>query len=304
MSANIQPPPLPPEDHWYYVENRIQEGPVTAGALRALLSDNIIDAETQVWRTGWREWKPIRETELATGEDAPPKRKDALLIADAQADQMDEEYELHDADAPPTTERMIDWTQCCKLPVTFSVIGLFILNYVFQQFAIEKKPLSTFFPTTGPDLFVLLLAVTYVMVGPVALISQLLGVTFNAAKDTLSYPLYVFRRKIRLSEIRDANSQTITKPAFQITNTIIGMVSVGQIKGLGTTKRYFANMSGDFGSRRIVFHTKSKRDQFFSLLRRYAPQCRITRWYRAESLPPYLENGNVHLRIKFIGAPR
>ncbi|MCG2633234.1 hypothetical protein L6654_42760, partial [Bradyrhizobium sp. WYCCWR 13023] len=126
---------------------------------------------------------------------------------------------------------------------------------------------------------VFFLALAYVVVGPLAAISQLAGVKFDSAQDSLSYPLYVLRRTIRLSEIRDANSQTITKPAFQITNTIIGMVSVGQIKGLGTTKRYFANMSGDFGSRRIVFHTKSKRDQFFSLLRRYAPHCRITRWY-------------------------
>ncbi|MGY2811977.1 hypothetical protein ACVIHF_008707 [Bradyrhizobium sp. USDA 4506] len=45
---------------------------------------------------------------------------------------------------------------------------------------------------------------------------------------------------------------------------------------LGTTKRYFVNLSGNFGSRRIVFHTKNKRDQFLSLIRSFAPQVRIT----------------------------
>lgn len=63
-----------------------------------------------------------------------------------------------------------------------------------------------------------------------------------------------------------------------MTNTIIGLISVGQIKGLGNTRRYFVNLSGGFGARRIAFHTKYKRDQFLSLLRAHAPDCRITRW--------------------------
>lgn len=105
-----------------------------------------------------------------------------------------------------------------------------------------------------------------------------MGTVFDGSKDTLSYPMYVLRRSIRLSEIRDANVQTITKPALQMTNTIIGLISVGQIKGLGNTRRLFVNLSGGFGARRIAFHTKYKRDQFLSLLRAHAPDCRITRW--------------------------
>ena len=142
-----------------------------------------------------------------------------------------------------------------------------------------SKNLASLVPAALEDIIIVAVGVILVILGPLAFFSQILGVSFNAAQDRLSYPLYVFRRNIRLSEIHDANSQTKTKPAFYITNTIIGMVSDHQIKGLGTTKRYFVNMSGDFGARRIVFHTKYKRDQFLSLLRSFAPHCRITRWY-------------------------
>ena len=134
-----------------------------------------------------------------------------------------------------------------------------------------------------PDLrsvatYVVLAALLFLGIGLIALTTQLRGAYFNGPNKLLSYPLTVFRREVRISDIRDANCQTITKPAFHISNTIIGIVSVGQIKGLGITKRYIVNMSGEFGSRRVIFHTKYKRDQFLSLLRSFAPHVRITRW--------------------------
>lgn len=191
-----------------------------------------------------------------------------------------EDDKFHEVEAVGAAKaRMIDWLQCCKLPVAFSLIGFLIVFTLVDKISKGAKTLPNLLPTTREDFLVAGLAVAFVILGPLAFFSQILGVAFNAARDRLSYPLYVFRRTVRLSEIHDANSQTMTKPAFQITNTIIGLVSVGQIKGLGTTKRYFVNMSGDFGARRIVFHTKYKRDQFLSLLRSFAPQCRITRWY-------------------------
>ena len=73
MTLSDQPPPLPTEDQWYYAESGIQKGPIAASALRALLSSKTIDAETLVWRTGWRDWKPVRETDLRVAvQDIPP----------------------------------------------------------------------------------------------------------------------------------------------------------------------------------------------------------------------------------------
>lgn len=279
MSANNQPPPLLPEGHWYYVKDGARQGPITMGTLTTLFSDNTIDAETLVWRAGWRDWKPIRETELDGIVSSVLSKSEST--GEPQTYQMDDEYEGREGDIPATKERMIDWVQCCKLPVMFSAIGLLILNYAFQKLTIEKKSLSAFFPTTALDGLIYFLAAAYILVGPVAFVSQLAGVKFDAARDSLSYPLYVLRRTIRLSEIHDANSQTTTKQAFLMSNTLLGLFAGRKFSKsqTGTTKRYFVNLSGDFGSRRIVFHTKSKRDQFLSLLRNFAPQCRITRWY-------------------------
>jgi hypothetical protein len=163
--------------------------------------------------------------------------------------------------------RMVDWLQCVKLPVMFALLGTILII-----FAMKSPDLR------GVATYVVLAALLFLGVGLFALMTQLRGIYFNGPKDSLSYPLTVFRRGVQISDVRDANCQTITKPAFHITNTIIGIVSVGQIKGLGTTKRYILNMSGEFGSRRVIFHTKYKRDQFLSLLRRFAPHVRITRW--------------------------
>ncbi|HKU08838.1 MAG TPA: hypothetical protein VJR30_22450 [Bradyrhizobium sp.] len=192
--------------------------------------------------------------------------------ADDDKDDLDDEEQFETA-PPRQAVRMVDWLQCIKLPVglIFSPLIIIVALLFFVELsprALSKSQVDAIFYSS----FALAL------LGPISFIAQIRGFAFNGEQDRLSFPRYVLRRSIRLSEIHDANCQTTTKPAFQITNTIIGLVSVGNIKGLGTTKRYFVNLSGDFGARRIVFHTKYKRDQFLSLLRGFAPQCRITRW--------------------------
>jgi hypothetical protein len=188
------------------------------------------------------------------------------------------EYERDGMTSAKGKARMVDWLQCCKLPVALSVIGLLVLYGQTSDLRSGSKSLTDLIPHTKEDVAVAFLLVAYIILGPLAVWAKLMGTVFDGPRDTLSYPMYVLRRSVRLSGIRDANAQTITKPAFQMTNTIIGLISVGQIKGLGSTKRYFVNLSGEFGARRIAFHTKYKRDQFLSLLRAYAPDCRITRW--------------------------
>ena len=222
-----------------------------------------------------------RETQAVTATPPPIAQAEEYYPAiDAQEHYEDDfEEEERAVERPAGKVRSVDWLQLCKLPVAFSVIGFLLIFGLIDDISKGSKTLTGLVPKTQEDTLLVVVAAAYIVLWPLAIVSQILGIVFDAKRDRLSYPRYIIRRAIRLSEIHDANSQTVTKPAFQITNTIIGLVSVGQIKGLGTTKRYFANLSGDFGSRRVVFHTKSKRDAFFSLLRRFAPDCRITRWY-------------------------
>lgn len=181
-----------------------------------------------------------------------------------QADQYDDdEFDIPESEAPGGTQaRMVDWLQCCKLPVLFALFGGALI-YVQNL----KGPIP-------PGVYI---GAILIIIGALALASQLSGFLFDRTKDRLSYPMYIFRRSMPLSQISDANCQTISKPAFNAINTVVGFFSGHQFK-VGTTKRYIVNISGEFGSRRIIFHAKHKRDQFLSLLRNYAPQCRITRW--------------------------
>jgi hypothetical protein len=189
-------------------------------------------------------------------------------MARKQVEQFDDDDEFETAESAVSTgarARMVDWLQCCKLPLLFTVI----FGFTVYSHLTNSKASGEAFP--------LLSFAIFVPIGLFAVVSQLSGFLFDEAKDRLSYPMYIFRRSVPLSEIDDANCETISKPAFRATNTIIGVLSGHQFKA-GKTKRYIVNISGEFGSRRIILHTKQKRDQFLSLLHAYAPHCRITRW--------------------------
>lgn len=67
----VAPPPLSNSQaasdgssEWYYVANGTRQGPTTATAIKKLLSTKQIETDTQVWRKGMPEWKPLRESDL------------------------------------------------------------------------------------------------------------------------------------------------------------------------------------------------------------------------------------------------
>lgn len=74
------PPPLPNfgeankpgPNEWYYVASGARQGPTTATTIRDLLNRKEIETDTQVWRKGMPEWKPLRESDLADLVAAEP----------------------------------------------------------------------------------------------------------------------------------------------------------------------------------------------------------------------------------------
>lgn len=66
------PPPLPDlgaatqpgPNEWHYVVNGARRGPTTATTIKDLLDKKEIETDTQVWRKGMPEWKPLRESDL------------------------------------------------------------------------------------------------------------------------------------------------------------------------------------------------------------------------------------------------
>ncbi|MHC2390890.1 hypothetical protein ACVMFA_009467 [Bradyrhizobium liaoningense] len=66
------PPPLPDlraasqpgTNEWHYVVNGARRGPTTATTIKDLLNKKEIETDTQVWRKGMPEWKPLRESDL------------------------------------------------------------------------------------------------------------------------------------------------------------------------------------------------------------------------------------------------
>lgn len=74
------PPPLPDlgaasqpgPNEWYYVVNGARRGPTTATTIKDLLNKKEIETDTQVWRKGMPEWKPLRESDLSELVAAEP----------------------------------------------------------------------------------------------------------------------------------------------------------------------------------------------------------------------------------------
>jgi uncharacterized RDD family membrane protein YckC len=46
---------------WYYAENNERQGPLTEAEFNELIRTERIGPDTQVWRAGWENWKPLGE---------------------------------------------------------------------------------------------------------------------------------------------------------------------------------------------------------------------------------------------------
>lgn len=113
------------------------------------------------------------------------------------------------------------------------------------------------------EIFVAAIAVALLAIGA-AMVKHFQGVSIDGAAGILEFPTRLWRGRILLSEIHDANFES------------------GKTGALLSDKKYRefrVNLSGDFGSHQIRFATKARRDQFASILRRIAPHVRISRWY-------------------------
>jgi GYF domain 2 len=66
LSNADEPPEITAKpNEWHYVDGGVKKGPVSATAIRDLLSKKEIEPDTQVWRKGMIEWKSIRQSDLA-----------------------------------------------------------------------------------------------------------------------------------------------------------------------------------------------------------------------------------------------
>jgi hypothetical protein len=156
--------------------------------------------------------------------------------------------------------RVIDWLRTFSLVLTVPVVGFFaglLIGYWFNSAALSLAIIGT----------------TLALI-PTTLVVQLLGFVLDPTADRLAYPVIFYRRSVPISEIRDANCQTITRRSTSNPGRVIGESRTRS----RSTKVYAVNISGDFGVRSLRFSAKYKRDQFLSCLRNTAPHCRITRW--------------------------
>lgn len=189
---------------------------------------------------------------------------------DEDRDQAEDEV-LPDRGTGPTS-RMRDWVQAFTLP--FELIIATILGLLTAPVALLVVGNSD--PILRWNVVVIVLVVGVLSVFG-ALWAQFAGIHFDATRDKLIFPTYSIRRTISLSEISDANSEFVSG------GTILGRIFGNMARASGNYKgkqarMYVVNLSGEFGSRQVRFLSKRRRDQFLSLLRRYAPHARITRF--------------------------
>lgn len=158
--------------------------------------------------------------------------------------------------AKNTAYRIIDWWR----------IGKATMNYAIYLFA------SLIFAGGAPHLILSALAVGTILF-VLWLIVHSIGIVFNPDRDELRYPSFILRRSIPLSGITDANAQVVVR---SLMSTLANGIGSGPKSR--PDKQYAVNLSGDFETRQVRFASRKRRDQFLSMIRRFAPQAHITRW--------------------------
>jgi hypothetical protein len=185
---------------------------------------------------------------------------------------------------PGKTLRMIDWIRAFKLGLFYvplagaccALIALFIMSWGSHGHPDQES---------RAIVVAYSVALTGLLLGMVAIIVHFIGHVFDSARDRLTYPTYIFRRSIPISEITDANCETLIghNPFGEaVVHLFFQTASYGKSTSTWWTPRlprvYIADVSGDFGVRQIRFGARYKRNQFLRNLRAVAPRCKITRW--------------------------
>jgi hypothetical protein len=167
--------------------------------------------------------------------------------------------------------RVIDWYRATTLTVTPLILAFFIGLWLR-----DEANFSIWRSLSSPTFAEILLA-AIVMLGLWLATVHFQGTIFDVADDALSFPTLLFRRSVRLSEIRDANVANLTR-RFRMLNLALAGGGKGPTTRTSTQRIYAVDMSGDFGGRQVKFWSRKRRDQFLSNLRHLCPKCRITRW--------------------------
>lgn len=156
------------------------------------------------------------------------------------------------------TFRVIDWYRA----ITLTVLPLLIAFVCYGSVA--DRTSAAVLWAAGLGLVALWLAKVHFT-----------GTTFDTHHDLIIFPTFLFRRRVPLSKVRDANCVYIER---KITLPTYNYDGVGPKTQTRTKRIYAVDLSGDFGGRQIKFWSRKRRDQFLSELRELQPECRITRW--------------------------
>lgn len=168
------------------------------------------------------------------------------------------EQENRLSEGPPKigAYRIIDWWRIGKASLNYLIFLVFGLMGAGAAPRLLLTALSV-----GTILFVLWI------------IAHLMGSVFDLNNDQLRYPSFILRRSIPLSGITDANAQVVVRSLMSGLANNIGSGPKNRPE-----KQYAVNLSGNFGTRQVRFASRKRRDQFLSMIRRFAPQAHITRW--------------------------
>jgi hypothetical protein len=122
--------------------------------------------------------------------------------------------------------------------------------------------------SSGRSALAMVIVVAFI-VAVLRLIADIQGISISRDSDFVKFPYYLWRTKIKLREIADINMEYADHP-------LLALAFANRQKSRAA-KTYNANLSGDFGRRRIRFFTKGARDEFLSVMRKYS-NAKITRW--------------------------
>src|SRR3569833_404946 len=149
--------------------------------------------------------------------------------------------------------RLIDWVQVFTVPIELFAV-LIASAFVLMLLLIWIKPSAAI----AALLAAVIVGVPLVAL-PAAIYAQLTGYVFDPVRDQLVVPAYSIRRRLRLSEIRDANSEFAPRGTFFGAAMSALARAMNEGKGAKPQKLYTVNLSGTFGSRQARFMSKKRR---------------------------------------------
>lgn len=123
-------------DNWYYVQNKLRNGPVGIEVLESMIKNHELQAEDYVWKKGFENWKKIKDVpELEVSEERPAPGNPVPATPKVEEKQLN----LKDLDPDERLLYIRIGADRGQLPTEYGPYSVNILKKLFKENRINGK---------------------------------------------------------------------------------------------------------------------------------------------------------------------